>query len=235
MNYTKITKTQFDEMQLNAGVLLWRFNPHAPAMQDSDIVCATVGGFGLNAVPKIEDTGQNVYMMPPNTLEMQKVTGWEVEVNFSTISTSAALIKLLLGAADMGASITPRDTLQDEDFTDLWWVGDRLDGGLVAVHLHDVLSEDGISYTSAKNAMGGIDVHMTAHTSLFTEVIPFEIYSVEGRPMFNIESYMHLMAYNIENADRFTVDTNTGQLVITDSGEYGYHINTSTGHMEITT
>ena len=78
MSYTKITKAQFDEMQTDAGVLLRSFNPSAPSIEDSDIICATTGGISLDITPIIEDLSEDVYMMDAHTAEMAVLEGWEV-------------------------------------------------------------------------------------------------------------------------------------------------------------
>jgi hypothetical protein len=52
---------------------------------------------------------------------------------FTSLGTSTANIRLALGAADIDATsgkITPRRDLKQTDFSDIWWVGDRADGGL---------------------------------------------------------------------------------------------------------
>ena len=47
--FTVIPQSTFEEMQLDAGVLLYKFNPSTPtAPKDEDIICATTGGITAN-------------------------------------------------------------------------------------------------------------------------------------------------------------------------------------------
>ena len=235
MIYTKLTKSQFDEMQFNAGVLVRSFDMDSPAITDEDIVCATTGGFSLAIELSYEDTGSGVYMMPPETAEMMVVTDCTVEAEFTAISVKGNTIKWMLGAADGTSTIIPRNELYDEDFTDLWWIGDRVDGGLVCVKLINALSDEGFELQTTPKGIGEISVHLSAHTSFETDdidTIPVEIYSVEGRPFFNVVQHQFLIAYNVDEDD-FRIDEETGNLYITSSGEWTYTVNENTGKMEI--
>ncbi len=236
MTRFKITKDQLDEMQIDAGVLCRNFDIDNPALEEQDIICATSGGISLDITPSYEDTGKDVYMMEPDTAEMLMLTGWTVGIDFTSISTGAAFIAFSLGAADSGTSINPRTELQESDFSDLWWIGDRADGGLVAVRLINALSDGGISLQTGSNAKGGISLHLTAHGSLEgdSEAVPVEIYSIEGRPFFNVVQHQLLFAYNIPDGDLFRVDEQTGQLVVTEAGGYTYDLDEQTGRMEVT-
>ena len=235
MTYTKVTKAQFDEMQFNAGVWVRSFDIQSPAVQDSDIICATSGGISLSVVPSIVDIGDGVYMMPKGTAEMLMVTGWTVEASFTSLGFGGGMIQFVLGASDSGADgINPRLDLQDEDFEDLWWIGDRVDGGLVAIHLLNALSDEGIDIQTERQASGKISIHLTAHASLEDDMeqIPVEIYSIEARPYFNVVSHQFLFAYNVDEDD-FRVDEETGILYITGSGARTYTVNENTGRMEV--
>ena len=236
MTKYKIAKDQFDEMQFNAGVLTRRFSIDNPSLEEKDIICATSGGINLSVKPSYVDTGSGVYMMEANTAEMMILTGWTVGVDFTSISAGAAFIAFALGAVDTEDGISPRQELADSDFSDLWWIGDRVDGGLVAVRLINALSDGGISLQTGRNSAGNISLHLTAHASLEgdSEAVPVEIYSIDGRPMFDIVQHQWLWAYNIPDGDLFRVDESTGQLVVTDAGGYTYDLDEQTGRMEVT-
>ena len=45
--FTVIPQNTFEGLQLDAGVVVKRFNPAAPAILDEDIVCATTGGINI--------------------------------------------------------------------------------------------------------------------------------------------------------------------------------------------
>lgn len=233
MTYSKITKAQFDEMQFNAGIWVRSFNIQSPAVQDSDIICATSGGISLSVVPNIIDTGSDVYMMPKETAEMLILTGWTVDASFVSLGFSAEAIRFALGAADNDGSISPRLELQDEDFDSLWWIGDRIDGGLVAIHILNVLSDEGLGIQTEQGKAGQVTIHLAAHGSLEDDMdaIPVEIYSV-GTPKFWIQDHIYLYADGVRN-DVFEVDTSTGNLNVTENGIWHYEVDEETGTMEV--
>ena len=42
--FTVIPQNAFQGLQMDAGILLKRFNPASPTFLDEDIICATTGG-----------------------------------------------------------------------------------------------------------------------------------------------------------------------------------------------
>lgn len=181
--FTVIPKDTFDGMQLNAGVLLKTFNPASvTAPDDGDIICATTGGINETCVPTYSDLGEDVDNCPVNTKELKHLDSWECKLSFTALGTSPENIKLALGAADVSATkITPRRDLKQTDFSDnLWWVGDRTDGGCVAICLKNVLSTGGFSLQTTKNGKGQISCELTGHVSINAQdVVPMEFYSID--------------------------------------------------------
>lgn len=180
--FTVIPQDTFSGLQLDAGVVLKKFNPTtgaAPA--DEDIICATTGGITASCVPTYSDMGEDVDNCPTNMLELKHLDGWECKMSFTSLSTSPESIRLALGAADISAAdgkIIPRRDLKQSDFSDIWWVGDRADGGLVAIRLINALSTDGFSLQTTKNGKGQISVGLTGHVSISAQnVMPMEFYS----------------------------------------------------------
>lgn len=100
-------------------------------------------------------------------------------MSFTSLGTSTASIKLALGAADVtGNKIVPRRDLKQTDFSDLWWVGDRADGGMVAVCLKNALSTGGFTLQTTKNGKGQVSVELTGHVSIDAQdTMPMEFYS----------------------------------------------------------
>ena len=185
MKFNKISEDAFDNMQLEAGVLLSSFTPSsAVAPSDSDIIAATTGGINVSCVPQYADFGEDVDNCPNNTKELKYLTGYECKMGATILDTTPEAIKLALGAADITAStskITPRATLAGTDFTDLWWVGDKADGGMVAVKLSNALSTGGFVLKTGKNAKGQVTIELTGHVSLAdTSVVPMEFYSTSA-------------------------------------------------------
>lgn len=184
--FTVIPQSTFEEMQLDAGVILTTFDPASPAAPaDSAIVCATTGGINVSAVPTYSDMGADVDNCPVNMKELKHLDSWECKMSFTSLGTSPASIKMALGAADIdgtnASKIVPRMDLAQTDFSDLWWVGDRADGGLVAARLVNALSTGGFTIKTTKAGKGQVSVELTGHVSMSAQkVVPIEFYSIEA-------------------------------------------------------
>ena len=178
--FTVIPQSTFEEMQLDAGVLLKKFTPDSPtAPADEDIICATTGGINVSCTPEYTDMGEEVDNCPVNMKELKHLDSWECMMSFTSLGTSPESIKLALGAADIsGDKITPRRNLEQTDFSDIWWVGDRADGGMVAICLKNALSTGGYSIQTTKNGQGQVSVELTGHVSIESQdTMPMEFYS----------------------------------------------------------
>lgn len=181
--FTKIPESAFQDLQLDAGVLLKNFDPdNVAAPADSDIICATTGGITVSCVPEFEDFFADVDNAPNNVKEGKKLTGWTCTLSTTSLGTSPELIKLALGAADVsGESVIPRRDVSQSDFDDLWWVGDKADGGMVAVQILNALSTGGFVLTTTKNGKGTIGLELTGHVSIDDQdTVPMAFYSTSG-------------------------------------------------------
>jgi len=181
--FTVIPQSTFDGLQVNAGVLLWNFNPDNPvAPKDEDIICATSGGVNASCVPTFSDYGEGIDNVPINMMELKRLDSWECKFSTTCLGTTPELIKLTLGAADINGvtKIVPRRDLQLRDFTDIWWVGDKANGGLVAIQLKNALSTGGFTLQSTKNGKGNITLEITGHVSIDAQdVVPMVFYSMD--------------------------------------------------------
>ena len=181
--FTVIPQSTFEELQLDAGVILKKFTPATPAAPaDEDIVCATTGGINVSCVPTYSDMGEDVDNCPVNMKELKHLDSWECKMSFTSLGTSSESIRLALGAADIDTTgkskITPRRDLKQTDFADLWWVGDRADGGMVAICLKNALSTGGFTLQTTKNGKGKVSVELTGHVSMSAQdEMPMEFYS----------------------------------------------------------
>ena len=187
--FTVIPQDTFSGLQLDAGVLLKKFTPATPAAPaDEDIICATTGGINATCVPTYSDLGEDVDNCPVNMMELKHLDSWECKLTVTSLGMSANAIKLALGAADIGDTsaskqdtITPRRDLKQTDFTDLWWVGDRADGGCVAIQIKNALSTGGFSLQTTKNGKGQLSVELTGHVSIDAQdTMPMVFYSLEA-------------------------------------------------------
>lgn len=224
--FTVIPQDTFSEIQTEAGVILRRFNPANPvAPADEDIVCATTGGINASCVPTFSDLGEDVDNCPNNTKELKHLDGWDAKMSFTSIGTSPASIRLALGCADIDSNdethIIPRADLEQSDFSDLWWVGDRADGGLVACKLKNALSTSGFSLKTTKKGKGNVSVELTGHVSLFAQKeVPMEFYSMN--PDDN-ELYIYLnksrTTIEEEATETLTADATSGATVTFESSD----------------
>lgn len=201
--FTKIPENTFKNLQLEAGVLLKTFDPSNPAApQDSAIICATTGGINATCVPTYSDLGEDVDNCPTNMKELKHLDGWECKMSTTSLGTSEELIRLTLGAADIvdadsaatdaekkAKRVVPRRDLKQTDFSDLWWVGDRADGGLVAVKLKNALSTGGFSLQTTKSGKGQISLELTGHVSIDAQdEMPMTFYSLDPATGASLQS-----------------------------------------------
>ncbi len=180
--FTVIPQDTFEGLQLDAGVLLRTFNPETGAApKDEDIICATTGGINPSCVPTYSDFAEDVDNAPTNLMEFKHLDGWECKMGFTSLGTSAESIRLALGAADIDPAtgkIIPRRSVKLTDFSDVWWVGDRADGGMVAIRLINALSTGGFSLQTTKNGKGQVSMELTGHVSIKDQdTMPMEFYS----------------------------------------------------------
>lgn len=190
--FTVIPQDTFSALQLDAGVLLKTFDPSAPAAPaDSAIICATTGGISVSCVPTFSDMGADVDNCPDNMKELKHLDGWECKLSTTSLGTSPDLIRLALGCADIDGNdstkIVPRKDLAQSDFTDIWWVGDRADGGMVAVQLKNALSTGGFSLQTTKNGKGQTALELTGHVSINAQsVMPMVFYSADSSTAYTV-------------------------------------------------
>ena len=222
--FTVIPQDTFNSLQMDAGVLLKRFNPAAPAIVDSDIICATTGGINPSCVPTFSDLGSDVDNVPVNMKELKHLDGWECKISTTSLGTSPELIKLSLGCADIDAqtsAIVPRKDLEQTDFSDIWWVGDKADGGLVAIQLKNALSTGGFSLQTTKNGKGTIGLELTGHVSINAQsVMPMVFYSMDAE---------EVTAYSVNQILTHVVSSFTESSVVA-SGELEAVLEAEDGH-----
>lgn len=185
--YNKLPANVMQDLGLGAGVLATAFNAETGVLLEADIISATTDA-GINAMytPTLKDLGLTIGNMPENTMEMQVIDTIICSMTASLIALTPLAIQLGLGAADVGAKvgvstpITPRATLLQTDFKDIWFVEDKADGGGMAILLKNALSTGGVNYQSTKKENG---VWAFAATGFFstadTTIVPMEFYIVD--------------------------------------------------------
>lgn len=181
---TRISADAADKMQVNAGLLLNKFdveNPVEPA--DEDIVCETTGDFSISCVPTTEDFFADVNNAPTNTKEGKRITGWDCSLGVTALSITEENLILSLGAADVmeDGGVRPRRTYKAEDFKSLYWIGDMIDDNkLFAIVMDDTVSTGGLSFTSTNNGKGGLALTLMPHSTITNiEKVPMAFYILE--------------------------------------------------------
>lgn len=191
MRFTRIPETTFQNLQLNAGVLLSDFDTSTGTVEEADLLGATSGGVNFTATPTYSDWGGDVDNCPVNVKELKKLDSWAVTMSGTFVTVTTNLAKTLVGAADIDKSdatkVTPRNDVAVDDFTDLWWVGDYSDkngdtkGGYVAIHMLNGLSTGGFQLQSSNRAKGQFAFEFTGHYSIEDQSkVPFEVYIKTG-------------------------------------------------------
>ena len=117
--------------------------------------------------------------------ELKHLDSWACSLSTTALGTSPELIKFALGCADIdgtnSSKIVPRADLRQTDFSSsIWWVGDRADGGVVAVELKNALSTAGFSLQTSKNGKGQTAVTIEGHVSMTAQKeVPMVFYSID--------------------------------------------------------
>ncbi len=185
--FTLVSEDAFDELQLDAGVLLSTFDISNPYTEPSSehIIATTTGGINPVCAPSYDDLAEDVDNVPNNMMEFMKLSGWDCSMSFSSIKFNAENIRWSLGAADKEngtgyTKIVPRRDLKQADFADIWWVGDKANGGAVAIKLINALSTGGLNIQTTKNGKGTNAITLTGHVSLEDqETMPMEFYDID--------------------------------------------------------
>lgn len=180
--FSKISQKAFESMQINAGVVLNDFDPSGTTeIQDADIICATSGGITATCKANFTDLGADVDNAQKNTAELMQIEDYECTLAFTALNVTTDVIKMALGAADVSEKkVTPRMTLNPTastgDFKDIWFVGDTIDDGFVAVRLMNALSTGGLTLKTTDKGKGNIAVTLTGCPRLGSDVVPMEWY-----------------------------------------------------------
>jgi hypothetical protein len=110
-----------------------------------------------------------------------EVDNWECAIKFTTNEANLDTIKLALGVVSVsGTKVTPGYEGIATAAQDIWWAGDRKDGGWVACCLKNALSTDGLSLKTTKKGKGQISCTLSGHVSIASpNTVPMEFYVAE--------------------------------------------------------
>lgn len=192
MKFTQIPSDTFKKLQLNAGVLATEFEPATGTLTATNVIGATTGGISFEATPEFEDFGEDIDNCPKNTMELKKLTSWEVILSGTFVTMDTAVAKSVTGAADIDGSdptkVVPRNDVNvEKDFSDIWFVGDYSDentgesAGFIAVRVINALSTGGFKLQTTDKGKGNFEFEYTGHYSMSAQdTVPFEVYVKAG-------------------------------------------------------
>lgn len=189
MKYTQIPSTAFQNIQLNAGILVDSFVPSTGTI--GNLLGATTGGVQFQDSIEYTDFGEDIDNCPKNMLELKKLDSHEVTMSGTFVTLSAATAKMLVAVGDVDPNdathIVPRNDLLTTDFVDLWWIGDYSDqntgdnAGFVAIHMMNALNTGGFQIQSTDKGKGQFAFEFTGHYSMDAQdTVPYEIYIQQG-------------------------------------------------------
>lgn len=189
MKYTQIPSTAFQNIQLNAGILVDGFTPATGVI--GNLLGATSGGVNFSDSVEYKDFGEDIDNCPKNMLELKKLDNHEVKMSGTFVTINATTAKWLAGSADVddldATHIIPRNDILASDFKDIWWIGDYSDvntgdnAGFVAIHMRNALNTGGFQIQSTDKEKGKFAFEFTGHYSMAAQdTVPYEIYIQAG-------------------------------------------------------
>ena len=189
MKYTQIPADTFQNIQLNAGILVDSFTPATGVI--GNLLGATTGGTSFSDSIEYIDFGEDIDNCPKNMKELKKLDSHTVTLSGTFVTMKPETAKMLAGAADIDGSnsthIIPRNNLNADDFEELWWVGDYSDvntgtnAGFIAIKMINALSTGGFAIQSTDKGKGNFAFEFTGHYSMSDQdKVPYEIYIKAG-------------------------------------------------------
>ena len=216
MKYTQIPANTFEKLQMNAGIFCRSFVPSTGTV--SGLLGATTGGGTFSASPTFSDFGDDIDNCPKNTKELKRQDDVTVTMSTTFVTVDPTVAKMMMGAADIDSGdsthIIPRRDLSQEDFGDIWWVGDYSDhntgsgAGFCAIHLFNALSTNGFQIKSTDRGKGNFDLELTGHYSITAQdVVPYEVYIQAGSSSSDTpEILLELHSATVEVGDTLTLN-----------------------------
>lgn len=193
LNYTKIPANTFEELVLNAGIMVDSFTPASGEI--GNILGATTGGLHFNCVPSFLDFGADIDNCPKNTKELMQTDDFDINMTGTLLTVNADSVARLVALADSEAvtgstglsKITLRKDIDIEnDFKDVWLIADYGDGGFIAIHMMSTMSTGGFQLQTTDKGKGQFPFTFKAHYSIDAqETVPCEIYVKEGTTQGN--------------------------------------------------
>lgn len=189
MKYTQIPASTFQNIQLNAGILVDDFEVNTGKV--GNLLGATTGGVQFQDNITYTDFGEDIDNCPKNTMELKKLDAHDVSMSGTFVTLSPDVAKMLVAVGDVDGDdkshIIPRNELLITDFTSLWWIGDYSNvntgdrAGFVAIKMLNALNTGGFQIQSTDKGKGQFAFTFTGHYSIKRQdLVPYEVYIRQG-------------------------------------------------------
>lgn len=171
--YVKVPESTFKDLIKGAGIVLKNFDIENLSYKDADFLCATSGGISIKSSVEITDNGEDIDNVRKNTKELAELNSRTHEISFTAITATKDMLKKLAVAADWDSTdatkLRLRTYLESGDFTPLWVVFGKANGGALVAHYPDLLSTGGLDFKSANDGKGTFTCTFTAYSSLLAQ------------------------------------------------------------------
>lgn len=213
MKYTQIPATTFQNIQLNAGILVDDFNPATGVI--GNLIGATTGGLQFQDNVSYTDFGDDIDNCPKNCKELKKLDKHEAKLSGTFVTVTAATARMLAGAADIDGNdsthIVPRNDLEQSDFQHIWWIGDYSDvntgdnAGFCAIKLKNALNTGGFQIKSTDKSKGQFAVDFMGHYSIANQdEVPYDVYIRQGEGSSNPMITLNTHSISLVENETFT-------------------------------
>lgn len=183
--FSGLTSSTPKNMLLDAGMFFKNYDTSATySTQMANCLGATEGGGSFSAVPTVRHIAVDGAV--GNVKELEVIDEWVVTMTINLKEITAANLKLALGAAEDGSTLTGYGSVIGKTefaaadyLTNLTWVGRLAGEGTkpAIIMVKNALSMNGLSMTFADKDEATVAVTVTGHYSLSDlDTPPFEIF-----------------------------------------------------------
>lgn len=175
---------QIQDIQFDTGILVRNFNIDdlRESILNGAVSQVTKDSFGVNVQRDLTNVLSELNNVHFDYLEGLVTTKITTTATFTLASMSADDLALALGSADIdGDLITVRFAIETGDFQNIALILPILDGGFVIAEIPLAYSTGGLSISTSKAAVGGLNCTVTGYKSLANKQIqPINLYRIAG-------------------------------------------------------
>lgn len=181
---TGVTEKTPQNLQLNAGVLVSKWQLGSDTINETDIIGATRGGGSLSIVPTVHQVEADG--IPTNYIGMDRIDEWVVTLNVTMLEFKPETLKLALGAGTKETSesgykkyICTNEINGSDNYADIYWIGALSNGKKVIIKITNGMNKSGLTLSFSDKGEGTFPLAIIAnydYASLKTGEAPFAIY-----------------------------------------------------------